>query len=349
MFNKIKNIIEHHGKHFLTITFFTGFLIDWFLLPDISNPLYPYIGLFYGSVVATGIIFREWQLHLLSIGRGKRLLMSLSNIVVSFALGSFLSYVFIYYVRSGDTFSSWPIYALLLIAVFINEKKFNHSTKVLIDTGFLFLGTIFYIIFNTPLIYREVSDAVFVRSIIFAFLACYTYAALLALTLYNKRLAYKGYLLAIIMPLVLAVFYFTNSIPAVPLTLRDQNLYANVSRNQTGNYDFVEIRKVPQTLFGFGSKEQVYVQKGTPLYYYSSIIAPAQVKSGVSHVFYRYNPTSKVWIQKQKLDFPIVGGRKAGYRGYSLVNSPEPGLWRVQVMVGDKRIIGQKLFTVQNF
>ena len=348
MFKSIKNIIEHHGKHFLTFTFFAGFLIDWFALPDISNPLYPYIGLFYGSIVAIGILAREWQLHRLSIGLGRRFYMSLSDISVSFALGSLLSYVFIYYVRSGDMFSSWPLYALLLISVFINEKSFQHSTKVLIDTGFLFIGVIFYIIFNTPLFYHQVSDSVFARSIIFGSLVCYLYAGLLALVVYNKRLASRGYLLAIIMPLVVAAFYFTNSIPAVPLTLRDGALYAKVSRNPSGNYDFEEIQKNPQKLFGFGAKEQVFVSQESPVYYYSAVLAPAEVKSQISHAFERYDTSTKTWQEQERITFPIVGGRKGGYRGYSKLDNATNGLYRVRVIVGENRVVGQKVFIVQN-
>lgn len=348
MLDFIKKVIQSHGKHFLTFTFFAGFMIDWFALPSISNPLYPYIGIFYGSLVGLSILAKEHQLHLLSIGRGSRTLMGLATIVTSFTVGSLLSYVFIYYVRSGDMFTSWPLYLLLFACVFINEISFQTSTKLLINTGLLFIGIVFYAIFNTPLIYHEVSDAVFARSIIFGFLVCYLYSALLSLTIYNKRLTYKIYLLALITPVVISVFYFTNSIPAVPLTLRSEGLYSYVSKNSQGNYDFRELKKTPQTFLGFGQKEQIGVISGSPLYFYGAVIAPSQVNSNISHSWQRYDSIKKKWIVKKETSFRIVGGRKEGYRGYSTITYTEPGLWRVLVVVGEKRIVGQKIFTVYN-
>lgn len=328
--------------------FFLGFIVDFIFLPNISNPYYPYIGILYGVLVGIFILTKEWQLHLLSVGRGSMRTMKVATLVLAFVMGNFLSYVFIYYVRSGDMFSSWPLYIMLLACIFLNEFSFQASTKVLVNTGLLFLGIVFYTIFNTPLIYKEVSDAVFLRSIIFGFLLCYLYAAILSLALYNKRLAYKVYILAICTPLIVALFYYSNSIPAVPLTLRDTGIYARVARNSTGNYDFVQLKRKPQTLLGFGQKEIVYIKNTQPIYFYAAVIAPSKVSSSISHSWQKYDQGSKSWVELEKSSFPIVGGRKEGYRGYSLLQNASVGSWRVVVEVGGKRIVGQKYFTVQN-
>jgi hypothetical protein len=348
MLQKIKRILDHHGKHLLTFTFFAGFIVDYLTLPNISNPYYPYIGILYGAIVGLFILLKEWQLHLLSIGRGSRRIMSIATVILSFVMGNFLSYVFIYYIRSGDIFSSWPLYIFLLASVFLNEFDFQSSTKLLVNTGLFFIGIIFYTIFNTPLIYKAVNDFVFVRSIILGFLLCYLYAGILSLSVYNKGLTYKLYILAIITPIVVALFYFTNTIPAVPLTLREAAIYSHVNKNTSGNYDFIPVTKVSQTLLGFGSKESVYISKGEPLYFYGAVLAPAKVTSTLSHSWQKYDSVSKKWIEKERIEFPIVGGRKEGYRGYSIIKQPEDGVYRVLVEVGGKRVVGQKVFLVHN-
>jgi hypothetical protein len=338
--------MEKHGKHFLTVAFFTGFVIDYFTLPDTSNKWYPYIGLLYASIVGIAIILKEWQLHLFAKGRGSKKFANLVSIVLSFQLGSLLSYVFIYYVRGGDMFSNWPLYLLLFACVFFNELSLSHSAKVVLNTTLLYTGIVFFLIFNTPLYYMEVSDQVFVRSIIFSALVCYLYAAILALFLYNQRLAYKIYTAAFVVPVVIGALYFVNVIPAVPLALRDAGVYTQVSRNSsTGEYSFGNTEKIAQTWLGFGTKEKVYIE-GSSIAFYAAITAPAKVQSSISHTWQKFDNKSKKWIDKDKIEFPIVGGRKNGYRGYSVLTGVDSGLYRVLVEVGSRRFVGQKVFEV---
>jgi hypothetical protein len=345
--SSITRFIERHGKHFLTVAFFAGFVVDYFTLPDISNKWYPYIGLVYASIVGLTILLKEWQLHLFAKGRGSKKFQNIVNIVLSFQLGSLLSYVFIYYVRGGDMFTNWPLYLFLLTCVFFNELSLSHSAKVVLNTTLLFVAIVFYLIFNTPLYYKEVSDQVFIRSIIFSILVCYLYAAILALFLYNQKLAHKIYIVAFAVPLLIGSLYFVNIIPAVPLALKDAALYSSVARTSAGEYDFVDVRKTAQTYLGFGEKEIVY-SSGRPLYFYAAVIAPAAVQSSISHTWQIYNSTTEKWDTVQKVEFPIVGGRKEGYRGYSILPYTEQGMYRVIVEVGSKRFIGQKVFRVSN-
>jgi Protein of unknown function (DUF2914) len=346
MIQSILRLFEKHGKHFLTVTFFAGFAVDVVLLPSISNPLYPYIGIVYMSLVGFGFILREAQTHLLSIGRGSRKIVALVTIATSFALGNLLSYVFIYYIRSGDLQTSWPLYVFLLAAIFVNEISFKAHTKILINVWLFFVSIVFYIIFNTPLYYREVSDTVFVRSIIFGFLICYLYSGLFTLVLYNKKLGFRVYGLAAATPILIAVLYFSNTLPAVPLTLREEGIYSSVKRNTTGNYDFEPVKNMPQTLLGIGNKQQVFPKPGQSLYFYGAVLAPSKVGSSISHTWEKYNLSTKKWEQKEKIEFPIVGGRKEGYRGYSVLTNVQNGRYRVQVKVGGKRVVGQREFLV---
>jgi Protein of unknown function (DUF2914) len=346
MLRWILRLFEKHGRHFLTVTFFAGFIVDFIFLPSISNPIYPYIGIVYGALVGLGFILREAQLHLLGVGRGSRKLIAIVTIGTSFALGSLLSYVFIYYIRSGDLITSWPLYLLLLASIFVNEFSFKAHTKILINVWLFFVSIIFYIIFNTPLYYKEVSDAVFVRSIILGFLICYLYSGLFTLVLYNKKLGFKIYGLAAATPLLIATLYFSNTLPAVPLTLREEGIYSSVKRNGEGGYDFEPVKNTPQTFFGLGTKQQVFPRSGQSLYFYGAVVAPAKVGSSISHTWEKYNALTKKWEQKEQVSFPIIGGRKEGYRGYSVLSNVENGRWRVLVKVGGKRVVGQREFLV---
>ncbi|MDO8590949.1 MAG: DUF2914 domain-containing protein, partial [bacterium] len=48
------------------------------------------------------------------------------------------------------------------------------------------------------------------------------------------------------------------------------------------------------------------------------------------------------------IQFPIVGGRDEGFRGYSIKSSVFPGRWRVDVETAEKNLIGRVEFTVEN-
>ena len=347
MIRIIKNILEKNGKHLLTITFFGGFVVDYIFLPEISVPIYPYIGIFYIFLVGFGLLLKEWQLHLLSVGRGNRTFLKLSELGTSFAMGSLLSYVFIYYIRSGDIFTSWPISLFLLVCIFINEFSFQSSTRLIINTFFFYAAIVFFFIFNAPLVYKEVSTDVFVRGIIFSLLACYIYAGLLALSLYSRRLTSKIYLLAFITPVLVGLMYFTNILPAVPLTMREAGLYSFVSRSPDGNYNFSEINKASEKYFGINFKDYLYINKNQPVYFYTSVLAPAEVKSSITHIWQRKNQQLNRWENIEKVEYSIKGGRKDGYRGYTVLQNTSEGQWRVVVVVDKKRVVGQKMFEIK--
>jgi hypothetical protein len=202
-------------------------------------------------------------------------------------------------------------------------------------------------VFNLPLVLKQVNDLTFLKSIILGFLICYTYSAILTLGLYNKKLAFKVYAVSMVVPLFVAGLYFTNIIPAVPLTLRDANVYSRVSKNSSGNYDFIEVRQTKEFLFGLHYKDHILMQSPGTLYFFGAVQAPAKVTSSISHVWQKKDQNTKKWITKETSEFPIIGGRKDGYRGFTLINGVTKGEYKVVVMVGGKRVVGEKKFIVE--
>lgn len=346
--NFLTTIYKKHAKHFVTATFFVGFIIDYFTLPNVYNSLYPFIGVFYFTLVILGIIAQEIQLHLFDKGKGSYNLLQVFSLFTSFFLGSLLSYVFIYYVRGGDIRSNYAIYLLLLFAVFLNELSLSRYRKLLLNVGLVAVAIVFYSIYNSPLIFREVSDTVFLYGLVISLCVCIIFSFIIGIFLHKKDLRRKIFLAVVATPFFISGLYFANIIPAVPLTLRDTGFYSNVKRERSGEYTFVDIPQVATKFLVIDDKIIIKKKDSSPLYFYGSVLAPAKVVSNISHTWEKYDETSKDWITKQTVKFSILGGRKEGYRGYSFIENISTGLWRVRVTVGDKRTIGEKVFIVEN-
>jgi hypothetical protein len=228
----------------------------------------------------------------------------------------------------------------------LNEFVSSHSFRYTLDIAVLFVGFIFYSIFNVPLIVHAVNDEVFLISVGSATVIFFIYLFILKFSsetafVYNK----KSQAIAIVIPLVVTFLYFSNLLPAVPLSLKNAGIYHNVYRDpSTKEYILEHEETVAFPLF------QTRTFHSTPtdssVFFYTAVHAPTDITAPVSHVWEWYDEISKSWITQVTIPFSLSGGRSEGYRAYSNIDSPKPGLWRVTVRVGQNRIIGRLTFEV---
>ncbi|MCX6757124.1 MAG: DUF2914 domain-containing protein [Candidatus Nomurabacteria bacterium] len=338
-----KNTLAHTS----TLIFLAGFIFDAFMLPDIEHPLARYVVLTYLCIISISIMFREWLVSRNTASEAEQKIYSVVTFCISYFSGSALSFVFIYAIRSAHLSVSWPLFLILILCIFANEFVSTHDFRFTLDVGILLIATLFYIIFNVPLFLKVQNDITFGISIGLTVIIFLCYIFILKFSSENAYdNAGRGYALALGVPMFVAMLYFLNVLPAVPLSLKDAGIYHYVERDVSGEY-FVK-KEIDTRNF---SKYLTPVYHLTPsdngVYFFSAVNAPAELTAPISYVWEYYDTTINKWVSyDEPITFTLEGGRENGYRAYSQKQNITEGLWRVTVKVDNNRIVGRMKFQV---
>ena len=356
-------------KHFKTISFFLGFALDLFFLPKVTSPFYIWIGPIDVTIVFILILIRQAirrYLHrrLKSIkkeiglfqDRSQKIIEkkgltfnfvekinSSATYLISFFLGTLLSHVLIYYFWSSDVMQVWPIFAIVGISIIANEFLYG----IVPDIALFFIGLTLFIIFNVPIFLNKVNNNTFLISILISVVTISTLTLILQRIYLSKRQFFFLIIFSIGFPFLLLKLYYLNYIPAVPLALGDSGFYSYVQK-ETDQNNLVVYNKKEEGIIKSKKylilKEESYnfdTSKNTnTIYFFSSIISPADVSATITHSWQKYDDTKKEWIDSSKISYDVSGGREDGYRGYSSTNITQ-GEWRVRVLADD-RVVGVK-------
>lgn len=344
----IKTLLWKGWEHASSIIFFAGFLIDSFLLPAIEREETKYLGMTWLTLLALSLILREWVVSRNTATKIEQKLYSLLTFGISFFSGSALSFVFVYAMRSAALSVSWPLFIILLIAMFANEFVATHGYRFTLDVGIFFVALVFYDIFNVPILFGKVNDFVFFVSILLSATIAFVYSWILKhFSEAAETEMPRGYALAIGIPLFVAMLYFLNIIPAVPLSLKSSGIYHSVEKVDA-NGDYIGLGEIDHRFLA-RYRTQVYhlTDSDTGIYFFSSVGAPAEISAPVTHVWEQYDESTKKWVTSTTVAFDIIGGRDTGFRAYSKKENITPGLWRVTVKVDGNRIVGRQEFYIE--
>ncbi|HEX2121066.1 MAG TPA: DUF2914 domain-containing protein, partial [Thermoanaerobaculia bacterium] len=121
-----------------------------------------------------------------------------------------------------------------------------------------------------------------------------------------------------------------------------QMLIAHDVRRTAGEY--VATVESPGWRF-WRSSSATFHRRGTePVYCFTSVFVPRGITTTVRHRW-EYRDGGR-WRTATLRSFPISGGRKTGYRGYTYKQNVTPGLWRVTAESESGAAIGITDFTV---
>lgn len=343
----IKSLITKGWQHASTIIFFFGFITDTYLLPEVENPITKYLGLTYLVWLSLIILLREWVISRNTASKFEQRFYSLLTFGVAFFSGSALSFIFVYALRSAAFAVSWPLFVMLLIVMCANEFIETHGYRFTLDIGVLFVATTFYFIFDIPILFGKVDNFVFLVSVVVSAITGFLYVTLL------KRMSEtaeaetsRGYALSLGVPLFIAMLYFLNVIPAVPLSLKASGVYHYIERTESGEY--IGKKEIDNRIFAKYRRDTYHMTDSDDgIYFFSSVSAPAEISAPITHVWEYYDRKTGKWITSTTIAFSMTGGRNTGYRAYSKKQNVVPGMWRVTVKVDDKRIIGRQRFYIE--
>lgn len=324
--------------------FVIGFVWDWFTLPKINSDIFIYIGPIYIFILLLLFYFRYKNFNFTLFREKLNVNYYFYSLAIVFFLGSLLSYSLIYYIKNTNFLISWPILSVIVATIILNELFSKKTGEYIL----FFIAVNFYFIFNIPIFLKKVDDFSFFVSQIASLIFSIIFLIIIKIQNYKEKLL--STLLAIIFPIFILIFYFTDNMPALPLYMKDDNFYLYVKKNGN-NYILQNVannNKVYSLDYIFNN---VYfniqnIQKDNNIYFYSSIISPAEVKARVSHNWQKYNPTTSNWDIIATVNYPLYGGREDGYRGYSYINNRGIGKYKIIVRAGD-RVIGQKFLEIK--
>ncbi|MCF7843373.1 DUF2914 domain-containing protein [Candidatus Gracilibacteria bacterium] len=343
--------LDKYSAHTTTIIFIAGFIFDMIILPDIDHPITRYIGLAHLCTVAFLIMFREWMVSRNTASSFEQKVYSFSSFGIALSSGAALSFILIYAIRSAALSVSWPLFLILLICIVANELVSSHAFRFTLDVGVLLTATLFFTIFNVPVLVKTQNDNTFLLSIVIAICISLLYLFLLQFTSESaKNEASRTYALAIGIPMFVGMLYILNVIPAVPLSLKHSGIYHNIVRSNNGEF-IAQEEKISPSFFNkfsyFATPVYYMTPYDTGVYFFSAVGAPAELTAPITHVWEQYDEATKKWIPRTTVSFTLEGGRDNGYRAYSVKENIPEGLWRVNVKVDSNRIVGRVKFLVK--
>jgi len=321
---KWKEFLHKYERHLSSGALVIGFIIDNLTFQRIDRLLDSLILLAY-------ILLSALSVYLLSVGKLPRIL----PIVLQFLFGGLASALFIFYSRSGSLASSWP-FLFALAGLLIGNELFKSRYEVFSFRISVFFFVLFsFVISYLPVVLGKIGPFVFVLSGVISLVLIWLF-----LRLIPDRPPYVP-----ILGIFLAVnfMYFANIIPPIPLALKDFGIFHSLVRNSSGQY---EVLAEQEPWYAFLQTKKVHIAPGETLYAYSAVFAPTRLSLNIVHQWQYKSDVG--WQTVSALEFPIVGGRDGGYRGYSFHRNVTPGEWRVNIKTSDNQIIGRIDFVAIN-
>lgn len=261
-----------------------------------------------------------------------------------YSFSAMFSMFLVLYSNSGSLFSSAP-FLIVIVALLVGIEVFKKPFKKLtVQVTVYFMAVLSYATLVVPYISKEVSSTMFLISGSMSLL--YIWGYLFVLRKFSSevrsREKFIGWSIAGIF-LFINILYFANLIPPFPLSLRDIGIYHSVERVETGAYhgareerSFLDIISPVDTIRIAGERATLST--------YSSIFAPTDISMDVVHEWKRF--VDGRFRVVSRVEYPIVGGRDGGYRGYTYSSQITPGLWWVTVETGEGKVIGGTMFRV---
>lgn len=343
-----KNSFTHLKRHWLSVAFLLGFVLDNLTLNSVEQLFDNLVLLFYVVVSMSSILI----LYAAAAGKFPEtwtpFLRAYAPLVVQFSFGGLLSGMLIFYGRSGTWAESWPFLIIIVGVILGNEFIKNRSSRFLFNIAILFVGLFSYVVLIIPVLSGYMGPWIFIGSGLIALFIIYGFVRALALIIPNF-LAIQMRSLVFMIGSIFAVFnflYFANIIPPIPLSLKDVGIYHSVVRFESGEY---QVKYEEGTWWQFyKDSDIVFHPDGGSAFCYASVFAPTRLATDIYHSWDYYDEETGDWIEHARLSYSIEGGRDSGYRGYTLINNFRDGTWRCSVETERGQVLGRETFTIDS-
>jgi len=332
-------------KWISTIAFVTGFFVDAFTLTRIDLLYSNLVFVFYLVIVLIGIFLVHAVETRLFAPRFLLRLRAFLPILIQFPIGGLFSGFLIFYVKSSSFFTSWP-FVLILFTLFIGNEFFRKRYEKLIFQITLFYFALFtYLVMAVPMTLHTMGTSTFIFAGILSLFIIFIIQQILKKffeKLYTQGAKIFWACIAFIY-VGFHILYFTNSIPPIPLALKEIGVFHSVVRTEDGYR--VKFERPAWYEFWRETSGIYHKNKNEVAYCFSSVFAPTHLQTEVYHSWQRRTADGK-WIRESRIPFTIEGGRGGGYRGYTFKQNLDKGVWRCVVETENMQVIGETTFNV---
>jgi hypothetical protein len=265
---------------------------------------------------------------------------------IQFLLGGLFSAYAIFYSRSASLTSTALFFVLLVALLVGNEFLHDRVSNLKLMLALYALAACSFLTFFLPVITGRMSTPLFLIGA--------ALSAVLAVAM--ARLVYRGgpvdspaepiktALPALLVVGALIGFYFLNWIPPVPLSMSFGGMYHKVMRS--GEAYELTFEEPPWYDLLKRSDDPFRGLEGA--HCFTAIFAPVDLNTQIYHRWQHRRPgTAGRFVTTDRIPLAIVGGRKGGYRAFTVKQLVVPGDWRVDVETAGGRIIGRVSFRVE--
>jgi Protein of unknown function (DUF2914) len=344
LLESVKQTSKTVGSYLPAVFFFAGFI--WDALTIGRNVAAFDLIIFAGYLLGAGIILFSISRPSFILVDEAKLSTRLYKIITSrwpyfllqFLFGSLLSALFILYFKSSSHWLAWLMSLLLASLLVANEFLEDQYRRFTVSWALFGLCAMLLFNFALPFLLGSVLSIWFYLSTLLG--------AMLAYWLYRKTPNHLGSIWPVsVIAGLLMLAYTVDMIPPVPLVKRDIAM-AYAIEKADGKYQLSQ-QKSSWWVFWRKSSDDLQVVSGQRIYCFSTIFAPAGLKTKLFHDWQLH--TKQGWVLQSRASFTVSGGRYNGFRGYTYKSSPAAGNWRVIIKTENEKTIAVHKFTVSNF
>ncbi len=341
---KLKAFILRYQHQLSLGSFVVGFTIDTIILKRIDLLISNLLIFTYLTIVVLSMVVLHAAISHPPRWRWVQRFMLGVPFIAQFAFGGLFSGFLIFYSQSGSFWTSWPFLLLILCLIIGNEFMRKYQSRLTYQSLLLFFCLFSFSIYALPILLGRMGDDVFETSglIALALIAAFLWVLWL-IDRKRVRASLRGIGIgSLVIYGLITTLYFSNTLPPIPLALKDIGVYHSIARAGTNFQAVGEPMPWYGRLLGF----EVHLPPGGTLYAYSSVFAPTNLATSVVHEWQRFDPITGAWVTESTIPFAINGGRDGGYRGYTQSSTLTEGLWRVNVETVRGQLIGREVFAV---
>lgn len=344
-----KNIPRFIIKHKLTFMFVLGFVGDILTLNRIDQAFDSAVLAFYVVLAMVSIV-----LHYAAIAerfgeRISRFFRTYAPAAMQYAFGGLLSGMLIFYGRSSAFFESWPYMLIILLAIYGNETIKNREQRLVYNLSIFFIGMFSYIVLIVPVLLGKMGAWVFVGSGLVALFIMYWFFMLLTKAV-PRFIELQRRMVVFTIGLIFVAFnvlYFTNTIPPIPLALKQLGMYHNVTHDRAAGTYALTYEKQPWYVPLRKADRTFHYEAGEQLFCFASVFAPTRLSAAnIFHHWEYYDEAKGAWQEYGRLSYSIQGGSDKGYRGYTQITNVREGKWRCTVETDRGQALGRETIMV---
>ena len=334
--------------HWLTIAFLLGFVTDFILLNRIDDSFDNLVLLIYVTLATASFLLFYVGVAEKAPERLVHILNRFTPLIMQYSFGGLLSGMLIFYGRSGDLLVSAPFLILIGSVIVANELVEKRSNRLLYNLIVYFIGVFSYLVLVIPVLLKQMGSFIFIGSGLLALVVMALLIKILSYIIPHYLVLEKRMIVFTIGSLYVLfnIFYFTNVIPPIPLSLTELSIYHTVERTSVGGYRLTKdvggwldsIPFLPQTF---------YPVPGGAAYCFARVYAPTDMKATIVHRW-EYKDENEGWVTRFTIPYEVSGENKNGYRGYTKSSMLTDGRWRCSVETERGSVLGRKTFTVDS-